>query len=115
VIVTAGAAPRFAEIDASVSRIAVGAAVEGWRSFADAHGESGDCTPDGVTQATDTLLLYFASGTTTRPKQVQPVPLGHHRDVRDGRPAGDADQPPPAVSGTTAARCPPLTAEESVP
>ena len=81
VIVTAGAAPRFAEIDASVTRIAVGAAVDGWRAFADASSGSGDFTPDGVTQASDTLLLYFTSGTTARPKLVEHThasyPVGH--------------------------------------
>jgi acetyl-CoA synthetase len=81
VIVTAGATSRFAGIDASVTRIAVGTGVEGWRSFADAYSESNDFTPDGVTQASDTLLLYFTSGTTARPKLVEHThatyPVGH--------------------------------------
>ncbi|HEV8174181.1 MAG TPA: AMP-binding protein [Actinoplanes sp.] len=81
VIVTAEATSRFAEIDASVTRIAVGTAVEGWRSFADAHSESSDFTPDGVTEASDTLLLYFTSGTTAHPKLVEHThasyPVGH--------------------------------------
>jgi acetyl-CoA synthetase len=81
VIVTAGATSRFAEIDASVTRIAVGAGVEGWRSFADAYSKPSDFTPDGVTQASDTLLLYFTSGTTARPKLVEHThasyPVGH--------------------------------------
>jgi acetyl-CoA synthetase len=81
VIVTAGATSRFAGIDASVTRIAVGTGVEGWRSFADAYSESSDFTPDGVTQASDTLLLYFTSGTTARPKLVEHThasyPVGH--------------------------------------
>jgi acetyl-CoA synthetase len=81
VIVTAEATSRFAEIDASVTRIAVGTAVEGWRSFADAYSESSDFTPDGVTEASDTLLLYFTSGTTAHPKLVEHThasyPVGH--------------------------------------
>jgi acetyl-CoA synthetase len=81
VIVTAGATSRFAGIDASVTCIAVGTGVEGWRSFADAYSESNDFTPDGVTQASDTLLLYFTSGTTARPKLVEHThatyPVGH--------------------------------------
>ena len=38
-------------------------------------------TPDGVTRADDTLLLYFTSGTTARPKLVEHThasyPVGH--------------------------------------
>ncbi|MGH3158255.1 MAG: AMP-binding protein, partial [Streptosporangiaceae bacterium] len=61
--------------------IAVGDQVEGWRSYGDAAGGSGRFEPDGVTQATDPLLLYFTSGTTAQPKLVEHThasyPAGH--------------------------------------
>ena len=40
-----------------------------------------DFTPDGATRASDTLLLYFTSGTTAQPKLVEHThasyPIGH--------------------------------------
>ncbi|MET0494368.1 MAG: AMP-binding protein [Actinoplanes sp.] len=81
VIVLATAAERFADIGDDVTRIAVGSAVEGWRAFSGAYAESGEFAPDGVTDASDTLLLYFTSGTTARPKLVEHThasyPVGH--------------------------------------
>jgi acetyl-CoA synthetase len=81
VIALAAAAERFADIGDDVTRIAVGPAVEGWRAFSDAYAGSGEFTPDGVTDASDTLLLYFTSGTTARPKLVEHThasyPVGH--------------------------------------
>ena len=79
VIATSAAAAKFEGLD--VTRIAVGDAVEGWLSFSDAYAETTDFAPDGVTHATDTLLLYFTSGTTARPKLVEHThasyPAGH--------------------------------------
>ncbi|MFI5930977.1 AMP-binding protein [Actinoplanes sp. NPDC051494] len=81
VIATAAAAPRFAGIDEQVNRIAVGAPVEGWHSYHDAYARSAHFEPDGTTNAGDTLLLYFTSGTTARPKLVEHThasyPVGH--------------------------------------
>jgi acetyl-CoA synthetase len=61
--------------------IAVGERVNGWRSLEDAASESASFAPEGVTCATDPLLLYFTSGTTARPKLVQhsheSYPVGH--------------------------------------
>lgn len=78
VIALAAAADKFAE---QGTRIAVGGAVDGWLSFSDAYAESPVFEPDGVTDATDTLLLYFTSGTTARPKLVEHThasyPAGH--------------------------------------
>src|SRR5688500_479399 len=50
VIALASAAERFAEVGADVTRIAVGADVDGWHTFSDAYAGSVDFTPDGVTQ-----------------------------------------------------------------
>jgi acetyl-CoA synthetase len=57
------------------------AAPGAWLRYADSYGAAGDFTPDGVTRATDPLLLYFTSGTTAQPKLVQHThasyPAGH--------------------------------------
>ena len=72
-------AGKFAECD--VTKIAVGAPVTGWLDYANAYDGSGEFKPDGVTRADDTLLLYFTSGTTARPKLVEHThasyPVGH--------------------------------------
>jgi acetyl-CoA synthetase len=55
--------------------------VAGWYPLEDAHDAPDGFTPDGVTRASDPLLLYFTSGTTARPKLVehshQSYPVGH--------------------------------------
>jgi acetyl-CoA synthetase len=80
VVATSAAAAKFEQVE-GVTRIAVGDPVDGWLSFRDAYGGSGDFTPDAVTRASDTLLLYFTSGTTARPKLVEHThasyPAGH--------------------------------------
>ncbi|MEV4636964.1 AMP-binding protein [Actinoplanes sp. NPDC049548] len=81
VVVLASATERFTDVDATVTRIAVGDPVDGWHAFHDAYRASAEFTPDGVTRADDTLLLYFTSGTTARPKLVEHThasyPVGH--------------------------------------
>ena len=80
VIATSAAAAKFAAVG-DVSRFAVGAPVEGWADLSEAYGNDGVFAPDGVTGADDTLLLYFTSGTTARPKLVEHThrsyPVGH--------------------------------------
>ncbi|GAB2745709.1 AMP-binding protein [Melaminivora jejuensis] len=72
---------KFAEVPGEYTRICVGAAPAGWTDFAASGGASADFTPDGATRATDPLLLYFTSGTTSKPKLVlhthQSYPVGH--------------------------------------
>lgn len=70
--VMAGAdfADRFTDVDPDMGRIAVGDAPMGWHSHTEAYEESETFTPEGVTLAKDPLLLYFTSGTTSRPKLV---------------------------------------------
>lgn len=81
--VVAGAehAAKFAAIPGSYTKVAVGAAADGWQSFNAAYQTSPEFTPDGLTKATDPLLLYFTSGTTSKPKLVlhshQSYPVGH--------------------------------------
>ncbi|GAA2475132.1 AMP-binding protein [Winogradskya humida] len=81
VVALASAAPRFANVDASVTRISVGEAVPGWQIFSDAYAQSTHFVADSSTHSTDTLLLYFTSGTTARPKLVEHThasyPVGH--------------------------------------
>lgn len=85
VVVRAEDVPKFADVPGSYTRIAVGEPVgdtsAGWLNFADSADASADFAPEGATAATDTLLLYFTSGTTARPKLVQHThvsyPVGH--------------------------------------
>jgi acetyl-CoA synthetase len=76
--------PKFAELEGSFTRIAAGPGAEaltGWQDLAAGYAASAEFQPDGVTQASDTLLLYFTSGTTAQPKLVehthQSYPVGH--------------------------------------
>ncbi len=61
--------------------IAVGVPVEGWLDYADAEGFDDAPVPQADTAASDTLLLYFTSGTTASPKLVEHThvsyPVGH--------------------------------------
>jgi acetyl-CoA synthetase len=72
---------RFEGIQGAPIRVAVGAEVAGWHAYAESAGGSEDFSPDGVTRASDPLLLYFTSGTTALPKLVEHThasyPVGH--------------------------------------
>jgi acetyl-CoA synthetase len=88
-IVTTTVARKFANVEGSITRIAVtpghgnasAPAPAGWHRYADAFALSPSFTPDARTLATDPMLLYFTSGTTSRPKLVlhthQSYPVGH--------------------------------------
>jgi acetyl-CoA synthetase len=81
-VVTSGVhAPKFAGLADGLTRICVGPAPEGWLAYGRCAEASPDFRPDGVTRATDTLLLYFTSGTTSQPKLVEHThasyPVGH--------------------------------------
>ena len=80
VIAEAGLASRLDAIGGEYTRIAVGQA-PGWTAFESLYLGSAEFVPDGVTRATDPLLLYFTSGTTSKPKLVlhshQSYPVGH--------------------------------------
>ena len=72
---------KFDGVEGSYTRICSGAAQSGWISHRAADGFPAAFTPDRPTQATDPLLLYFTSGTTSKPKLVlhthQSYPVGH--------------------------------------
>lgn len=81
VVVGSEQTAKFTPIKHSFTRIAVGAPVGGWSNFDDSHQAPADFQPDGATRAADPLLLYFTSGTTSKPKLVlhshQSYPVGH--------------------------------------
>ncbi|MDX2821392.1 AMP-binding protein [Streptomyces ipomoeae] len=81
VIVRAEDAPKFDEVPGRYTRIGVGGAVDGWKSYEDAYAAPAGFQPNGRTNATDPLMLYFTSGTTARPKLVEHThvsyPIGH--------------------------------------
>jgi acetyl-CoA synthetase len=72
---------KFDDVPGAYTRVAVGEPVEGWLPYADAQRAEQSFEPDGVTAASDLLLLYFTSGTTAKPKLVEhshaSYPLGH--------------------------------------
>jgi acetyl-CoA synthetase len=81
VVAQSSEAAKFEGMAGSHTRIAVGGQVQGWHDITDAAGARAAFTPDGDTLASDPLLLYFTSGTTSRPKLVlhshQSYPVGH--------------------------------------
>ncbi|GAA0904865.1 AMP-binding protein [Pseudonocardia zijingensis] len=81
VVVGGADAGKFDDVEGDYTRIAVRGAPEGWLDYADTAAASTQFTPDGVTRGSDTLLLYFTSGTTAKPKLVEHThasyPVGH--------------------------------------
>ena len=81
VVVSAADAGKFDEVPGDYTRTAVGESVAGWLSYGDSDGASPGFAPNGETRASDTLLLYFTSGTTAKPKLVEhshaSYPVGH--------------------------------------
>jgi acetyl-CoA synthetase len=81
VVVGSADAAKFDGVPGDYTRIAVGEPVAGWSSYADAYEAEGPFVQDGVTRASDPLLLYFTSGTTAKPKLVEHThasyPVGH--------------------------------------
>ena len=81
VIADAADAPKFAGQGGDAVRIALGAPPPGWRAFEELTKASERFDPGPPTLADDPLLLYFTSGTTSRPKLVlhshASYPIGH--------------------------------------
>lgn len=79
VIANAADAPKFDAVPGDYVRIAVGD-TPGWHRYADAYDAYPD-THETVTAVEDPLLVYFTSGTTSRPKLVEhsqvSYPVGH--------------------------------------
>ena len=80
VICNAADVAKFDEVPGDYSRISVGTA-DGWADMAEAFRLPHSPIPHPGTAPDDPLLLYFTSGTTSRPKLVQHTqisyPVGH--------------------------------------
>ncbi|WP_044874520.1 AMP-binding protein [Pseudomonas sp. LFM046] len=72
---------KFNGLAEGCTRISVGRGAPGWTPHSSALEYSAEFEADGVTLATDPMLLYFTSGTTSKPKMVlhshQSYPVGH--------------------------------------
>ncbi len=81
VIANAADAPKFESVAGDYGRIAVGDEVPGWLRYADAYDVVGAGPFTACTVVTDPMLIYFTSGTTSRPKLVEhsqiSYPVGH--------------------------------------
>jgi acetyl-CoA synthetase len=81
VVVGAADTGKFADVPGDYTRICVGEPASGWLDYSQAYSASPEFQADGVTKASDTLLLYFTSGTTAKPKLVEHThasyPIGH--------------------------------------
>jgi acetyl-CoA synthetase len=80
VIADASETAKFDEMDGDFGRISVGGAVDGWLDYDDSLEPSG-IGPAVVVESTDPCLIYFTSGTTSKPKMVvhthESYPVGH--------------------------------------
>lgn len=73
-------AAKFASIPAVPVRVTVGTPRNGWLSFSDSQ-LANDAAPNVSVASTDPAIIYFTSGTTSRPKMVEHTqlsyPVGH--------------------------------------
>jgi acetyl-CoA synthetase len=81
VVTDTAQAGKFAGVPGDWTRVVVGGSSEGWHAYSDAFSSPASFAPEGVTRASDPLLLYFTSGTTALPKLVAHTqvsyPVGH--------------------------------------
>jgi acetyl-CoA synthetase len=81
VVVDSAETAKFDRLEMPLVRLSVGAPRDGWIDLASAYDAPPHFVPDGPTRASDPLLLYFTSGTTSKPKLVehthQSYPVGH--------------------------------------
>ena len=73
--------PKFDDVRGDYTRVAVGGSVAGWQSYEQSRSSDSVFSTIEPTAATDPMLLYFTSGTTSKPKLVmhthQSYPVGH--------------------------------------
>ncbi len=81
VITDAHGSEKFERLEGTFGKIIAGGRRDGWIPYQDALSESGVFTPAGRTSPDDPMMLYFTSGTTSKPKLVlhthQSYPVGH--------------------------------------
>ncbi len=81
VIANAADTAKFADVEGDYTRIAVGRPVDGWHSYADADNVASAGPFTAGTAVDDPMLIYFTSGTTSKPKLVEhsqiSYPVGH--------------------------------------
>jgi acetyl-CoA synthetase len=81
VLTDPGGTAKFAELGGGYTRLVAGGDAPGWTRFEEGYDAAPGFAPDGETLASDPLLLYFTSGTTSQPKLVlhthQSYPVGH--------------------------------------
>ncbi|MQY22759.1 AMP-binding protein [Nocardia macrotermitis] len=81
VIANSADATKFAELDGDYTRIVVGDPVPSWHSYTDADAVQSTGPFKSATDVTDEFLVYFTSGTTSKPKMVRhnqtSYPVGH--------------------------------------
>jgi acetyl-CoA synthetase len=80
VIVPMSETHKFPGLGDSVLRVCFGDPPSDWTSFASLYEASEEFEPDAETRPDDPMLLYFTSGTTSRPKMV----LHSHRSYTVG-------------------------------
>ncbi|WP_199254159.1 AMP-binding protein [Mycolicibacterium mengxianglii] len=61
---------KFAEVDGDYIPVVVGEPVQGWHTYTDAYRNEPQ-TFETVTMVDDPMLIYFTSGTTSKPKLVE--------------------------------------------
>lgn len=80
VIANTGDTAKFADVPGDYGRVVVGESVAGWHSYSDADAVT-PRTRTAPTTVDDPLLVYFTSGTTSKPKLVEHTqvsyPVGH--------------------------------------
>ncbi|GAA2165553.1 AMP-binding protein [Pedococcus bigeumensis] len=79
VVANAVDAPKFEEVPGDYLRVSVGE-VDGWHTYTDAYAAQPHAF-EAVTAPSDPMLVYFTSGTTSKPKLVEHTqvsyPVGH--------------------------------------
>ena len=81
VIANAADAAKFGEVPGDYTRIVVGGAIDGWHTYDDADAVTSAGPFGSRTNVDDSMLIYFTSGTTSKPKLVEhsqvSYPVGH--------------------------------------
>ncbi|MBT2503856.1 AMP-binding protein [Curtobacterium sp. ISL-83] len=84
VVTTVGETPKYGPVTGGFGRIVIGGAADGWTAYPTDLGDpapADEVLPTVATAASDPCLIYFTSGTTSRPKMVvhtqTSYPVGH--------------------------------------